>query len=253
MLRVNIVPNIEVCRSINPKAYRAAIWSPPQLLQDLVNPILIHMIYPAMIQNTEGLTMWLKRHLAEAIAHHTYWPPPGSIWIHRLKHERAGGKFVKISMITTPTQWRLAAYFGYWTKPTGGATRRKRTQSTPIFPMWGGTYSLSNHLVSEWSPLFPLGEMQLAGGRQTHRLEPSQKCRRKAVFSSQNRQLGRWPRIIRDDKHRTRLGIEHSRGGHEVALNGQGPWLFGDVAGQPNRHAKQRGTCAQNRQMTAVG
>jgi len=42
-----------------------------------------------------------------------YWPPPGSIWIRRLKHQRSGGKLIQISMITTPTQWRLAVHFGY--------------------------------------------------------------------------------------------------------------------------------------------
>jgi len=46
---------------------------------------------------------------------HTYWPLPGSIWIHHLKHQRTGGKLIALSMITTPTQWRLAVHVAYWT------------------------------------------------------------------------------------------------------------------------------------------
>jgi hypothetical protein len=41
--------------------------------------------------------------------------PPGCIWIHRIKHQRTGDKLIQISMITTPTQWRVAVHFGYWT------------------------------------------------------------------------------------------------------------------------------------------
>jgi len=69
-------------------------------------------------------------------------------------------------MITTPAQWRLAEHFRYRTYPTGGINRRKRTQSTPICPMWHGIYSLSDHMVSKWRPIFPLAEMVLAGGSQ---------------------------------------------------------------------------------------
>jgi len=35
--------------------------------------------------------------------------------IHSLKHQRTGGKLIQISMITTPTQWRLAVHIGYLT------------------------------------------------------------------------------------------------------------------------------------------
>jgi len=47
------------------------------------------------------------------MAQHTYWPLPGTIWIHRVKHQWTGGKLIHISMITTPTHWRLAVNFGY--------------------------------------------------------------------------------------------------------------------------------------------
>jgi len=115
MWRMNTVPNIDVHRSINLKAYRATISSLPQQLQDPVNHSFIHMIRPAMMKNTWHLTMWLIWHTDEAIAQHAYWPPPCSIRIYRLKHQRTGGKLIQISMITTPTQWKFAGHSGYQT------------------------------------------------------------------------------------------------------------------------------------------
>ena len=50
---------------------------------------------------------WLPGHVANT----TSWPLPGSLWIHRLKYQRTGGKLIQLSMITTPTQWRLAVHF----------------------------------------------------------------------------------------------------------------------------------------------
>jgi len=52
MWRMNTVPNIDVYRSINSKRYRAAISSPLQRLQGLINHPLIHRICPAMMRNT---------------------------------------------------------------------------------------------------------------------------------------------------------------------------------------------------------
>ena len=115
MWRMNTAPNIDMCQSINSNAYRAAISSPLQRPQDPVNHPLIHMICPAMMTITKRLTMWLRRHPDEAIAQHAYWPLPGSICIRRLKRRRTGGKLIQISMITTPTQRRLAVHFGYQT------------------------------------------------------------------------------------------------------------------------------------------
>jgi len=52
LLRMNTVPNINVCRSISTKAHRAAIPSPRARLQDPINHPLIQMIGPAMMENT---------------------------------------------------------------------------------------------------------------------------------------------------------------------------------------------------------
>jgi len=164
MWRMNTVPNIDVCRSMGTKSFRVAISSTLQQLQDPVIHRLIHMICPAMTKNIQRLTLSLRGHPDEAIAQHADWPPPGYIWIRCLKHQNTGGKLIQISMITTPTKWRLAIHFGSRKSPTGGVNRRKRTQSTPIFPMWRATYSLSFHMV--WRPVAPLAEMLSAGGSQ---------------------------------------------------------------------------------------
>jgi len=108
-------PNIDVWQSVNSNTYWAGILFPPPQLQYAVNHPLIHMICPAMINSTLQLTVWLRRHPDEAIAQDAYLPLPGNIWIHRLKDQRTVGKPIQISMITTPTQWRLALHFGYLT------------------------------------------------------------------------------------------------------------------------------------------
>jgi len=112
MWRMNTVWNIRVCRSISMELYRAAILSPLQQLQDPVNHPLILMICPAMMKNTLLLTLWLRRHPDNAVAQHVNWPPPGTIWILRLMHQRTRGKSIQISMITTPNQRRLAVHSG---------------------------------------------------------------------------------------------------------------------------------------------
>jgi len=113
--RMNTVPNIEMCRSISRNVYRAAISSPRKPLQDSVKCLVSHMIHPAIMKNTWHLTVWLRRHPDEEIAQHVYWPLPGYIWIPCLGHERTGCKLIQMSMITTPTLWRLAVHGGYRT------------------------------------------------------------------------------------------------------------------------------------------
>ena len=113
--RMKNMPNIDVCRLMYLKANRDAISSPPQQLHNPVNHPVIYMIGPALMKNTWHLTMCLKWHLDKPIAQHTYWPPQGSIWIHRMKIQRTGGKLIQTSMITTATQWRLAVHFGFRT------------------------------------------------------------------------------------------------------------------------------------------
>jgi len=115
MWRMNTVPNIDMCRSINLKAYWAVIFSLQQRLQDPVNHPLMHMIHSAMMNNTWRLTISLKWHPDEAITLHAYCQLPGSIQIHCVAHQRTGGKLIQISMITTPTEGRVAVHFGSWT------------------------------------------------------------------------------------------------------------------------------------------
>jgi len=52
MSRMNSVPNIDLCWSINLKPYQAAISSPLQWFQGPNNHPLIHMTCPAMMRNT---------------------------------------------------------------------------------------------------------------------------------------------------------------------------------------------------------
>jgi len=152
--RINTMLNIEMCQSIYTKAYRGAIISLPKWFSDPVNHPLIHIICPAMMKKTQCQTMWLRQQQHEAIVQHAYWPPPALFWIRHLKHQGTGGKLIQISMITTPTQWRLAVHFGYRTSPTGGVNRKKRTPCTSISLMWPATYSLSYQMVSEWRSVF---------------------------------------------------------------------------------------------------
>jgi hypothetical protein len=56
---------------------------------------LIHIICPAMMTNTERLTMSLRRHPDEGIVQPDNWPPAGSIWIRRLKHQKTRGNSSK--------------------------------------------------------------------------------------------------------------------------------------------------------------
>jgi hypothetical protein len=113
MWRMHTLPtSIDLCWSINSKPYGAAFPSPLQQLHGCINHPLIHMICPVMMRNTLRLTMWLRQHPEEAKVQPAYWTPPGCNWIH-LKHQRNGDKFIQISMITTPTQWRLSVHFGY--------------------------------------------------------------------------------------------------------------------------------------------
>jgi len=103
MWRVNTAPHIGVCQSIHRGVYWGAIQFPPRQLHDLVSHPLIHMICPAMMKITWHLTTWVEEHPDEEITQHAHCQPPGSIRIHHLMHQWSGGKFIQISMITTPT------------------------------------------------------------------------------------------------------------------------------------------------------
>jgi hypothetical protein len=49
---MNTAQNIDMYRSINPKAFQEATLSPQQLLPDLVNHPRIHLIHAAMMKYT---------------------------------------------------------------------------------------------------------------------------------------------------------------------------------------------------------
>jgi len=161
--RKNTTPNINECPPLYLKTIHMAISSPQQTLLDWVNRLLIHIGFQVMMQNSEDLKVWLKRHPNEVIVQHSYWQPPDSIWILRHNHQRTGGKLIQMLMIITPTPGRLEIHFGYWTSPTGGASKGKRTQSTPIAPMWLTTYYLLYHMVLDWRPDFPFSKTLLVG------------------------------------------------------------------------------------------
>jgi len=115
MWRLNAAPNIDVCRSINSNADREAIASTMQWIHNPVNHPSIHRICSVMMENTQHLTMWLRRCLDKEITLRHYWPPSSSISIRHLNHLRTGGIIIQMSMFTTPTQWRSAVHFGYRT------------------------------------------------------------------------------------------------------------------------------------------
>jgi len=60
MRRINTVPYIDVCLSLNLKVYQATHSSPLQWLLDVVNHRMIHPILPAMMKNTSCIKMRLK-------------------------------------------------------------------------------------------------------------------------------------------------------------------------------------------------
>jgi len=66
-----------------------------------------------------------------------------------------------------------------------------------------------------------------------HRGDPSRRNCYKAVCLNQYRDFGRRQPSIGYNKHRKWLGNEERGGGKEIPQNGQGPRLYGDVAGQP--------------------
>jgi len=157
--RKNTALNTDICRWLNLKAFRTTITSPPQLLLNLVNLLMIHIMCPAIMKNTWHLTMWPKQHPDKAMVQHACWQPHGSTWIHLLYDHSTDGKLIQILTITTLTQWRLLVHFGYQILPTGGGSKKKSSQSTPISPMWHAIYSLSYLTASEWRLVIPLGKI----------------------------------------------------------------------------------------------
>ena len=115
-------------------------------------------------------------------------------WNHRLKHLRTGGKLIQIVMTTTPTPLRLAVHFSGPIIPNGSTSKKKHTQSTPISAMWHATYFVLYHMLSEWSPVFPLGETLSDGGSRKLQAKPFTK---KSLSGSMHKPItGHWQAII---------------------------------------------------------
>jgi hypothetical protein len=167
MQPLKTVPNVDIFFSSDPEASGSTIFSVLPWHHDLVNHLSILMSCSAQTKNTCCLKICPKRHPDDAIEQHAYWMLPGLIWILRLSYHTTGGELIRITMITTSTLYRSAVHFGSQISLTGGARQTKHIPSTPISPMWHPTYSLSYHMVLEWRPIYPSGEMWSAWGRQT--------------------------------------------------------------------------------------
>jgi len=119
--------------------------------------------------------------------------------------------------------------------------------------MWRATYSPSYHMLSEWSPVFPLGEVYQLEAVKNHSRHRSRKSRCKPVCSRRPQDFSRRRDRIGFDKHWIQLRNEERGGRKRIAQNGQGPRLFGEVARQPKPTSYAEGISPQNKQMTAVG
>jgi len=198
--------------------------------------------------------MLLKWHPDEAIAQHTRWPLPGSIYIHRLKHQRIGGKLIRISMITTPTQWRLAEHFGDRTLPTGGDNKSKHTPSTLVSPMWCATYSLSYHMVSESRPVFPWAMMSSAGGSPQPQVRPLAKQLFVRQFARANNVIlpgddPTWDMTNTENNSEMETEAEERK----LHIMAKVHDLMEMWQGSQNLHPTQKESSDQNKQMTPVG
>jgi len=76
------------------------------------------------------------------------------------------GKIIRMLMITTVTQWRIAVHLGHQILSNGAINKKKHTHRTLISLMWDAKCSPSYHMVWGCRSMFPLGKMWSAGGRQ---------------------------------------------------------------------------------------
>jgi len=113
--RMNAVTNIDLGQSIQSNLNQSAVSSPLQQHQSPIDHSLIIMICPAMMRNTECVTLWLRRHPHEAILEAAYWVLSATIWVCHLTHHTIGDKSIHISMIASATQWILELLLGYRT------------------------------------------------------------------------------------------------------------------------------------------
>jgi hypothetical protein len=80
-----------------------------------------------------------------------------------------------MSMITTLTPWRLVEYFGFQIPLTAGASKKKRTQSRPIFLRWLATDSQLYHMVLEQGQFIPWARRYWLETVKNHRRDTSRK------------------------------------------------------------------------------
>jgi len=250
--RTNTVPNIDECWSLNLDIFWPGFLSTQQQLLDWVTRLFIDMICPVMMNEVWGLTAGRTRHPDEAIAQHPYWYLQGSIQIHCLKHQGTGGKLILIWMITTPTTLRLAVEFRYPMSQTGGINKIKRTQSSPISPMWHMAHSLSYCRLSEWRKVFPLGETLSAGDS----LKPlARRIRKKSYLDTLLKHIRVYWQAVTQHWIPRKLNATWTwinRWREKIAPNGQGPQLVEDVAGLPNHQRYTEGIWCSKRQETAM-
>jgi len=87
---------------------------------------------------------------------------------------------------------------------------------------------------------------------KNHRLCHSQTSRGQEVWPSLYRDFGRQLPKVRYNKHRKKHWNKERGRGDQIAQNGQGAQLCGDVAGQQNLCATHKEAHAHNTQLTAA-
>jgi len=234
MWRLNTLPNIDVCRSLHPTAYRATFSSPPQQYQDLVNLPLIHMVCGAMINNTnEWQCGWNDTRTEQSRSTH--------IDYHQALFEFTAWITKELGASQSKSQCLLL-------RPNGDqqdcldngyhrlvATMRRYAFTVRQCHYWGTRHIL---YLTTWhrsgGQFFPCARWHRLQAARNHRRDPCWTSRCKVVSWSQSWDIAsRWPSIGYNE-HRKLLRNEERGRGKNIAQNGQGPWLIGDVAGQPN-------------------
>jgi len=230
--RTNTMSNIDMSHSLNPNAYRPKISFSPPWLQDPINYSFMHRICAGIMKYTYHQTVRLKPRLDKAIALQAYRLLPGSIRIHLLNHQRTGGTFIWISIITTPTQWRLAVYFDAWhiqlvAQTIGNALIVNRS-------LYNGKWCILHHTTwcRRGGQSVPWAKCHKLEAVKNHIWDRWGKAHCKAVCSSLSRDTGKWWPGIGYKEYRKQLGKEERGGVKDKALNGQSGWFFRNVAGQ---------------------
>jgi len=155
-------------------------------------------------------------------------------------------------MITTPTLWRLAVHYGFWIWTTGGVSKRKRTQPTPMSPMWHITYFKWYYMGSEGRPFFRSRRCDRLEAVNNHRRDPSQIRGGKAVSLPIHGLLaGDNPGL---DMTKTNNNLEIKREADQTKLHRMAkvPDYLEMWQGSQNLRATQKQSHAHNKQMMAI-